>query len=294
MMEDNDRSTLLENPPTLMQFVHEQLGDLSPDELSGMDSDKLKRGSVVLFIISPREGPEGQLEPCLILNKRSARVRQAGDLCCPGGGLSLPLDRRLAHLVKIPGAPLHRWTPWPHWQKNHAESSRTLALLLAAGLREAWEEMRFNPFRFTFLGMLPTQRLVMFDREIYPMVGWAPHQSLKPNWEVERIISIPLRKLLDPSQYGRFRPMVATGDNGDVQKLHHNDFPGFIHEDDEGREMLWGATYRITQEFLARVFDFSPPEEDALPLVHRHLDESYLNGSRWRHGQRQRHSRSDW
>ena len=293
-MEDQSRSALFDSHPSLINHLREQLGALSPSELAGMDSDKLKRGSVVLFIISPCAGPGGQLEPCLILNKRSDKVRQAGDLCCPGGGLSLGLDRTLAHLLKLPGGPLHRWESWPFWQKHHTESSRTLALLLAAGLREAWEEMRFNPFRFTFLGMLPKQQLVMFDRVIYPLVGWATQHTLKPNWEVERIISIPIRKLLDPRQYGRFRPMVAASGNGDVQQLRHDDFAGYIHEDDHGREMLWGATYRITQAFLSKVFDFSPPEKAELPVVHRHLDHSYLNGSRWRSDRRQRSRQSDW
>ena len=279
---------MFHNHPLFITHMREQLGALSPNGLANLDADKLKRGSVVLFIISPCIDAGGQSEPCLILNKRSAQVRQAGDLCCPGGGLSWGLDRMLAHLLKLPRAPLHRWNSWSLWQKHYRESSRALAVLLAAGLREAWEEMRLNPFRFTFLGMLPKQQLVMFDRMIYPIVGWADHHALRPNWEVERIISIPIRKLLDPKQYGCFRPMVADHENGNAQQLRHDDFPCYIHEDDLGREMLWGATYRIAQAFLYKVFGFSPPEKGDLPLVHRYLDDSYLNGSRWRTNHRQR------
>ncbi len=261
-----------------MHHARAQLGGEASNGLSHLDSGTLKRASVVLFVISPCGGV--QSEPCLILNKRSVKVRQAGDLCCPGGGVSWGVDRLLAQLLKVPGTPFRQWDNWPLWQKHFGANSRALSLLLATGLREAWEEMRLNPVRFNFLGMLPSQQLVMFDRVIFPIVGSTSYHALKPNWEVERIISIPIRKLLDPNRYGRFRPMVNTPRNGDAKQLRHVDFPCYIHEDEQGSEMLWGATYRITQAFLESVFGFSPPQETDLPLVRRYLDDRYLNGSR--------------
>ena len=47
-----------------------------------------------------------------------------------------------------------------------------LALFLAVALRETWEEMGLNPLNIKFLGMLPEQGLIVFDRSIFPMVGW--------------------------------------------------------------------------------------------------------------------------
>ena len=53
-----------------------------------------RKASVVLFLVGDCPAESGaRPETCLILNKRSARVRQAGDLCCPGGGIAPGLDQ---------------------------------------------------------------------------------------------------------------------------------------------------------------------------------------------------------
>ncbi len=218
--------------------------------------------------------------PCLILNKRSAQVRQAGDLCCPGGSLSWSLDRFLSLLLPLSGTFRHYRGFYRSHLSGNRQSLKNLNLLLAAGLREAWEEMRLNPLRFHFLGLLPPQPLVMFKRVIYPIVGWATSPSYTPNWEVERIVPVSLASLLDPAHYGRFLPLVLPPDSDQRQPLRAVDFPCFIHQEEAGREMLWGATYRLTQDFLRMVFDFALPANTPLPLVERQLDAAYLNGSR--------------
>jgi 8-oxo-dGTP pyrophosphatase MutT (NUDIX family) len=253
-------------------------------DLAALTPPELKKASVVLFILSLGAacgciGPDRAV-PCLILNKRSPQIRQGGDLCCPGGGISWGKDRVLAKLLLLTKTAKASWTTSRLCSKPDPKAGRVLNLLLAAGLREAWEEMRLNPLRFRFLGMLPPQRLVMFDRVIYPIVGWASCQKFTPNWEVERIIPISLARLVDPVHYGRFRPMVAPVNGGQGQPLRSADFPCFIHEEKDQSETLWGATYRITQDFLRMVFDFLPPAGDRLPLVERHLDQTYLNGAR--------------
>jgi 8-oxo-dGTP pyrophosphatase MutT (NUDIX family) len=277
MMRHHSTADLLKDPEGLVEHVLRRVGSsgLNQDLIDTPGTD-LKNASVVLFLLSWCPDERGRPEPCVILNKRSPQVRQGGDLCCPGGGVSWPKDCFLAKLLCLPGSPLKRWP----WRRRCNGTGRTLTVLLAAGLREAWEEMRLNPLRFDFFGMLPQQHLVMFDRVIYPIVGWAAPQPLRPNWEVARIVHVPLRKLIDPRHYGRFRPMMIHASGiGAVQPLRYNDFPCFIHDDEQGREMLWGATYRITQSFLNLAFDFIPPDTDRLPLAHRNLDETYLNGS---------------
>ncbi|RJQ75030.1 MAG: CoA pyrophosphatase [Desulfobacteraceae bacterium] len=291
MGNKNSTTALLENPRALKERIQRQFGVSGlQDEMIDMPAAELKNASAVLFLLSHCDGRRDDGRgPCVILNKRSAQVRQGGDLCCPGGGISWRTDRFLAKLLNLPGSPLRRW-PWR--RRPHVGA---LNVLLAAGLRESWEEMRLNPLRFDFLGLLPQQHLVMFDRVIYPMVGWVSSQQLTPNWEVERIVHVPLRELLDRQRYGRFRPMVAgTPVEGNVQPLRYDDFPCFMHQDEQGMEMLWGATYRITQSFLSLVFDFSPPDTNHLPLAHRHLDDSYLNGSRWHPASAYRNGKADW
>jgi hypothetical protein len=280
-----DAHFLFNNPPNLQKTIQEKIwSDTLFKDLSELSEAQLKKASVVLFILSagsacPCDRPADRA-PCLILNKRSAKVRQAGDLCCPGGGLSWAMDRFLAHFFILTGLPLRRWRLKGLARGKHRNAARVMRLFLAAGLREAWEEMRLNPLRFRVLGVLPAQHLVMFDRVIYPIVGWASSQRYRPNWEVARIVPICLRDLINPDRYGRFRPMMAASGDSPAQPLRPMDFPCYIHDGPEGPEMLWGATYRIVLDFLRLVLDFVPPLSSQSPLMHRALDETYLNGSR--------------
>ncbi len=271
---------LLQNQKALKRHIASKLGGRGiHNYLSRMSLQTLSRGSVVLLLLSPNKNKNGHRSqtPNLILNKRSDQVRQAGDLCCPGGGVSWTLDRFLANILRLPGSPLLRW---PGWQREPLRQRRLLSLLMAVGLREGWEEMRLNPMRFTFLGMLPEQHLVMFDRVIYPMVCWIPPQTFKPNWEVARIVPVSLDHLLDPNRYGRFRPFIDIAAGDAHQRLNANDFPCYIHNDNMSEETLWGATYRIVTDFLEIVFDYLPPATEEKPLYQRRLGNAYINGSR--------------
>jgi hypothetical protein len=235
--------------------------------------DAGSKSSAVLFLLAG-DGAE----PCLILNKRSRRVKQPGDLCCPGGSISPRLDGLLARLLGLPLLPLGNWPAWRGWRRSAPADARRLALLLATSLRESFEEMRLNPLGVRFLGPLPAQRLVLFHRTIFPMAGWvAGDQRFVPNWEVEKIVSIPLRCLLDPAHYVRYRlhisAAVATRFKGRTE-----DFPCFVFEAGDGRELLWGATFRMVMVFLELVFGFQPPDPARLPVVAGRIRRDYLTG----------------
>jgi hypothetical protein len=152
--------------------------------------------------------------------------------------------------------------------------------LLAAALREGLEEMRMNPLAFRFLGPLPPQRLAMFRRDIYPLAGWLScPRRFHPNWEVERIVEIPLHRLLEDRRYARYRLRFADG-AGNSTGGTVREFPCFVHEEKGGRELLWGATYRIVTAFLERVFGFAPPSPGTLPVIRGVLGKRYLDGGR--------------
>ena len=155
-----------------------------------------------------------------------------------------------------------------------------MSIIWATGLRESLEEMRLNPFGVTFLGPLPPQSLVMFKRTIYPMVGWIERQKrFFPNWEVEKVVHIPLKDLLNSNYYGRYRLRMDSNPNGEHSSLIQ-DFPCFRVQADNRMEVLWGATYRITINFLEYIFGFKPPAIQTLPVTEGTLDESYLTGKR--------------
>jgi hypothetical protein len=136
--------------------------------------------------------------------------------------------------------------------------------------------MRLNPLGITFLGPLPPQRLAMFRRVIYPMVGWIGRQRrFFPNWEVEKIVSIPLRSLLKESNYACYRLRMVSNH---MTKGRVRDFPCFVHRDADEQEVLWGATYRMVMDFLEIVNGFFPPDVESLPVVHGTLGRNYLTG----------------
>jgi len=49
---------------------------------------------------------------------------------------------------------------------------------------------------------MPSEDLLLFRRVLYPMVAWINRQKrFLPNWEVEKIVYVPLRELLNPESY---------------------------------------------------------------------------------------------
>jgi hypothetical protein len=273
-LEFDTIDALLQRPSELTQQIGDRLHTHnSRESIFAMEGVDLAVASAVLFLLGRQPGKTNHSEEvCLILNKRSVDVRQAGDLCCPGGRVSPRLDAGLAKLLRLPMLPLARWAFWPDWRKRRPYNVKWLRLLLATGLRESVEEMRLNPFGLKFLGPLPPQALVMFQRVIYPMVIWVTRQKrFYPNWEVEKIVSIPLRDLFNPVQYARYRLRIETASATE----NVNTFPCFRYEKDGENEILWGATFRITMVFLNCVFGFLPPDFDSLPEIRGHLSRAY-------------------
>ena len=235
--------------------------------------------SAVLFLLGNHCANNG-FEPCLVLNKRSATVRQPGDLCCPGGRVSPKIDTFLARIFTLPGFPLARWPYWSAWRHRQPAQAGRMALLLATSLRESLEEMRLNPVGVKFIGPLPAQRLVMFKQKIFPMAGWITRQRrFFPNREVEKIVRVPIRNLLTPTNYGRYRLHIRSADPADSHRKL-DDYPCFVHENENESELLWGATYRIATTFLDRVFGSRPPDMETLPVISGVLDENYVRGRR--------------
>ncbi len=173
-----------------------------------------------------------------------------------------------------------RWKQRTGLTKKHSSLFKLVAIIWATGLRESFEEMKLNPFGVRFLGPLPPQSLVMFKRTIYPVVGWINRQKrFFPNWEVEKVVHVPLKDLLNPSYYGRYR-LLLRHNTGQRQTASVQDYPCFRLQAPNDGEILWGATYRITLGFLQRIFGFEPPAFETLPAVQGVLDQTYLTGQK--------------
>ena len=85
----NDKSALVNH---IIHVLHERSdrGQIySPDAV-----DPLAAAGVLLLLSHRSSNNKEPGQPCLILNKRSLKVRQPGDLCCPGGSVD-PLSTRI-------------------------------------------------------------------------------------------------------------------------------------------------------------------------------------------------------
>ncbi len=281
MLEAEALEVLLEDSSALRERVLRVLFDAwrrDPARLPKQNGGPPLSSVLLLLGMARVRGDDGPPEVCVILNKRSKKVKQPGDLCCPGGSVESNLDRYLGRIVAVPGLPLARWPYWDAVRRAYPEQSREMGLLLATGLREGWEEMRLNPFGIRYLGPLPPQRLAMFRRVIYPMAGWVARQDrFVPGWEVERIVPIPLSALLDPANYAVYRLVILPHLEKKI-KRKTEDFPCFRWSHEGRAEILWGVTYRIVSLFLRMVFDFTPPDPASLPHVTGMLEDEYVYG----------------
>lgn len=244
---------------------------------SRADVVRSEGASAVLFLLGEHyEECTFRTAPCIILTKRSMKVRQPGDLCFPGGRIAPRLDCLLSKFVTLPLFPLARWPYLSAWRNSKAEDAEHLAMLVATSLRESLEEIGLNPFGVTFLGPLPPEKLELFGRIIYPMVGWIGRQRrFLLNWEVERMVYIPMQRLLNPDNYACYRLSMEPQGGGGARE-ETRDFPCFRHRIRDGEEVLWGVTYRIVMVFLQLVYGFKVPDLDTLPIIRGCLDRRYF------------------
>ena len=109
----------------------------------------------------------------------------------------------------------------------------------ATALREAQEEIGLRPEDVTILGRLPFLATVT-NYFITPVVGrihWPVVFHLEVE-EVSRVFTMPLAWLAEPAN-PEVRPLQRVGYYEDV--IYYQPYDG---------ELLWGATARITVEFL--------------------------------------------
>ncbi len=208
----------------------------------------------------------------LLLNKRSANIQQPGDLCFPGGHPNRWIDLISSHLVVPHILPLRKSPAFKTQKKNDRKSFTIIKYFLGNVLREGFEEIRLNPFKVGYLGALRCYRLEPFRRVIFPLVGVMKEEvRLRPNWEVDKILRIPLMSLFNHDNYARYE-LKVRGEFKEIFKSEVVSYDCFIHyEDGQPDEILWGATYKIVMSFLKVVFQFSPPYNNIHPIVRGEL-----------------------
>jgi 8-oxo-dGTP pyrophosphatase MutT (NUDIX family) len=251
-------------------------------EIATSGRDDHRRAAGVLLPLLFRESSPGSSTSegsfLFQLIKRSHRVPQPGDLSFPGGMLHPVLDRILRPLLTHGPFPILRGNARKYAVSQNADAFKLISLFLTNALRESWEEIRLPPSRVFFLGPLPTYKLVLFRRTIFPVAGFVGNPGLlHPNWEVEKIVEIPLSSFYQKEHFGCYQ--VDAGSPDGKKPLQ---YPCLIHHDPEGgEEVLWGATFNIIVQFLGIVLDYRLPEWKKGPVIKRSLKPDYLTGRRF-------------
>lgn len=113
-------------------------------------------------------------------------------------------------------------------------------------LREASEELGVVPAAVRVLGRLTPLHISVSGYMLHPVVGvtdarpaFTPHE-----WEVERLLEVPLAVLRDPAARREEKEVQMSGGSPRTWEVPYFDLDG---------ERLWGATAMVMAEFLAVV-----------------------------------------
>lgn len=192
-------------------------------------------------LAQPLPGPRAQLTMAPAHRQDVSLATVDGKACREAGVLALlfpeadvptlVLTVRHGHLRAHAGQ-----VAFPGGRREPGESLRETAL------REAQEEVGLAPERVDVLGMLTPLYVPPSGFCVYPFVGaMAEPPELRPtDAEVERVLRVPLRHLLDPATRRR-APWTLRGKEVDV--------PFFA----VGGHQVWGATAMMLAELLALI-----------------------------------------
>jgi 8-oxo-dGTP pyrophosphatase MutT (NUDIX family) len=152
------------------------------------------------------------------------------------------IDRGEPHLLfakKTASVPHHRGQfSFPGGVVEQGDASR-----VETALREAWEEIRLPASAVEVLGLLDDTETRATPFVITPVVGIVTQRVdfVPDGREIERVLEVPLSVLRDPSVF-----RTETWDrNGEFHTVH------FYQVSPE--DVIWGATARIVNQFLALI-----------------------------------------
>ncbi len=272
-----------------LRLVVDRLGSAPIDFCENMNASRTDDGSeeswrpaaVLLPILFRKKAGlgSGDGEFVFKLMRRSSEVVQSGDISCPGGTLNKYADAFLGRFIAAGFPPIFRGDALAYAKKRGKTHFETITLFLANAVRESWEELRISPFNIRCLGPLPCRPLIAFTRVIFPLVGyviqdWKP----RPNFEVDKILSIPLKDFFNKENYGCYTIETDYKLRDNISGIRH--FPCFIAKDERGEEdILWGATFSIVMSFFKIVFDFDLPDLGGNRTFRKVLAAEYLTGN---------------
>lgn len=155
--------------------------------------------------------------------------------------LVYPHDDTLHLALTVRGSGLRNHTGQVSLPGGRVDEGETIE---AAALREANEEIGIDPATVELLGRLTPLHIPVSGFLLHPVAGFT---SMRPafqraEWEVARIIEVPVGILSDPAVIKReFRARVVRGQSIEIDVPYY-DIDG---------EKVWGATAMVLAEFCA-------------------------------------------
>jgi 8-oxo-dGTP pyrophosphatase MutT (NUDIX family) len=273
--------SILQNKDLFPRHVRDRLSAVPVDfkeknlqiDKSRQDGSKHMKAAVVLLlyykIIDDRS------EYVFQLIKRSSKVKQGGDIGCPGGLLQPRQDNMLSSFLKTGMLPALRGRIARSIQNVDSDTATLIRLFLTTALREAWEEIGLNPLNTKFLGALPSFPLNMFARTIFPVVCMTRRKfTYRLNFEVDKILEIPLSFFFESGNYAMLNIKTSSGEN---QEFFQYQTPCVVIPDQRGKEdILWGATFKIIQNFLSIISDGEAPSTYSSRILDKVLTSKYI------------------
>ena len=187
-------------------------------------------------------GPASQVRMAPLRDDRLERLRVEGRQCREAGVLALLYPRSdEAHLlVTVRRDHLAQHAGQVSFPGGRRESDEPL---LQTALRETQEEVGLDPDEIEVLGALTPLYIPPSNFCVYPFVGFTKIEPdlIPHDYEVERIVHVPLRRFLAPENVVEEEWLVR----GEPMRVRFYDVEGL---------RIWGATAMMISE-LAALFD---------------------------------------
>jgi len=117
-----------------------------------------------------------------------------------------------------------------------------------------------------------------FSRIIFPIVGKIEgNWEARPNWEVEKVIRLPLNLFFSPENYA----LCSINTVPQLQAKLGSDFwelPCLVVPDEEREEILWVATFTILMSFVVSVFNLPLGDIHPIRMIYKELPSYYYTG----------------
>jgi 8-oxo-dGTP pyrophosphatase MutT (NUDIX family) len=155
--------------------------------------------------------------------------------------LIYPMDEEPHVLLTVRGGSLRHHTGQVSLPGGAVDAGETIE---AAAIREAEEEVGVEATTVVIIGRLTPLHIPVSGYLLHPVVGVVPARPAfsSAEWEVARILEVPLSRLADPSTLRREERTFQR--NGVATTV---EVPYFDIED----QKVWGATAMVLAEFIA-------------------------------------------